>query len=219
MRDILPAHVMSVLHDRFVAGVADAEARYGLHAADEDSVSGALGQSIAMQYPVQYSGPEGTYQVKITYKKIRGRGPGAPERRYGADGLFQIVVTDSLGTTVRQKALPYQAKMNWKGRNKGLFEQAVQMQSRFDGGIVVNFTPDGYKVASAHAVVAGNGSLTQVERLGAIHSLGQVLGQDFLECTIGTIGLFFDPQQEIFLNRDILPPVHLITAAIAQVRE
>lgn len=217
MRDLLPGYVMSSLHDRFVAGVADAEAHFSIHEADEDAVSGALGQSIAMQTPVEFSGPQGNFAVAITYKKIRGRGPGAPERRYGADGLFQISVRDQWGIVLRQKAVPYQAKMNWKGKNTDLYGQAMKMQKHFDSGVVISFTERGYRACAASLAVATKGSLPQIEKLSGMSNLGQILGVDFLECRVGTIGLFFDPVQEIFYQKDILPPVHLITTEITRI--
>lgn len=60
MRELLPTIVLDSLRDRYLAGVADAEAFFDLHRADEDSVTGALGQSIAMHHPVAFTTPEGS---------------------------------------------------------------------------------------------------------------------------------------------------------------
>jgi hypothetical protein len=219
MKDLLPTYVMGHLHDRFVAGVADAEAVFSMHEADEDAVSGALGQSIAMQSPVVFKGPQGDFAVEIKYKKIRGRGPNAPEKRYGADGLFQISILNERGSVLRQKALPYQAKMNWRGKNKGVYVQAMKMQEHFVSSVVVNFTKRGYRGCTASLAVETEGSLPQVEARSGMSNLGQILGVDFLECRVGTIGLFFDPVQEIFDQKDILPPVHLITTEVRRITE
>lgn len=219
MRDLLPPLVLESLRDRYVAGVADAEAHYDLHRADEDSVSGALGQSIAMRAPVVFSDGEHTYVVRIRYRKVRGRGPGAPEHRYGADGLFQIAVTDQNGCTVRQKGLPFQAKMNWRGRNKELLKQAERMEANFHSGIVVDFTPKGYSACTVQAAVASRGSRPAADRFGAIRPLGQVLGRDFLDCTIGTIGLYYDTDRATFNVDEIRPGMHVISTDITITRE
>lgn len=96
MRDIIPDFVISVLRDRYVAGVADAEAQFESGVADEDSLTGALGQAISMSEPYVFQTQAGVYSVKISWKKIRGRGLNAPERLYGSDGIFQIAVYDDL---------------------------------------------------------------------------------------------------------------------------
>ena len=112
MRDLLPPKLADFLRDRYIAGVARAEASFDENSADEDAVTGALGQSIAMPEALAFTSPEGTYQIRITYRKVRGRGPLAPEKRYGSDGIFQIAVTDTLERIVRRKGLPFQSKVN-----------------------------------------------------------------------------------------------------------
>lgn len=209
-----------MLRDRYLAGVADAEALFDLHRADEDSVSGALGQSIAMRDPVSFTASDGTYVVKINYRKIRGRGPGAPERRYGADGLFQISVTDEAGDVVLRKGLPFQSKMNWRGKKTDLYKQAVMMEARFDSGLVIDFTSSGYKACTVRAAVASHGSRPAADRYGAMRPLGQILSRDFLDCTVGTIGLYFDPEQEEFaVEGNLALGGHLITTEIAFTRD
>ena len=42
MRDLLPEELLRLMHDRFVAGVADAEAKFEFSEGDEDSLTGAL---------------------------------------------------------------------------------------------------------------------------------------------------------------------------------
>lgn len=59
-----------------------------------------------------------------------------------------------------------------------------------------------------------------VDKFGAMRPLGQVLGGDFLECTIGTHGLFFEPNAEHFgIEADLLPGAHVITTDIAFIGE
>lgn len=219
MRDILPSAVLDILKDRYLAGVADAEAFYDLHRADEDSVSGALGQSIAMRDPVMISSSNGDYLIKIDYRKIRGRGPGAPERKYGADGLFQISITNHLGAVIFRKGLAFQSKMNWRGRKSDLYEQAILMQDNFGGGIVVDFSANGYKACTASDAIASKGSRPITDKNNAMRPLGQILSRDFLECTIGQKGLYFDPVREKFDLWDIpLSINNLITTSIIVTR-
>lgn len=216
MRDILPPSLIDVLRDRYLAGVADAEASYDQHAADEDSITGALGQAIAMREPLIFSGPNGTYAVSVSYRKLRGRGPGAPEKRFGSDGIFQIQVTDEFGEVVRNKGLPFQAKTNWRGKNSALHEQAGVMEQATPGGLVIDYTANGYKACTAKAVVAAGGRRSNVERYGAMRPLGQVLSRDFLDCTIGTRGLFFDPDRELYPQLVEVSDLDVITTQITR---
>src|SRR3954453_4627655 len=102
MRDLLPQHLVDFLRDRYIAGVATAEANFADSSADEDSVTGALGQALAMREPLIFSDQSGAaFSVQISYRKVRGRGLNAPERLYGSAGIFQIAVTTPEGVVIR----------------------------------------------------------------------------------------------------------------------
>lgn len=217
MRDILPPEVFSALRDRYLAGVADAEFAFEQHQADEDSVTGGLGQALATREPMLFVHGGTEYAVRISYRKLRGRGKNAPERIFGSDGLFQISVEDAFGRVVRRKGLPFQSKMNWRGKRADLLRQATLMEQLTPGGIVIDFSPSGYSACSAKAAIAAGGSRRQSDRFGSVRPLGQILSRDFLECTIGTRGLYFDPKQADYIFEDgeeeELGP-YLITTAI-----
>ncbi len=212
MRDILPTEVLDRLRNRYVAGIDDAVANYDHSSADEDSLTGALGQAISMRIPELFSTARGNFQIKIDYQKIRGRGKNAPEKRYGSDGLFQIEVLDIFGQSIRKKALPFQSKKNWRGTNSALASQAAKMIVETDGGIVIDFTRGGYFACSAKAVVRADGKRGLAHSAGEIFQLGQLLGTDFLECRIGTVGMFYERATETY--QWLLAPAHLITTTI-----
>lgn len=217
MFDILPPELIQSLRDRYLAGVADAEYFFAQSRADEDAVTGALGQAIAMRPLVFADGPS-TFRVEVAYRKVRGRGPNAAERRYGLDGVFQMRVTDQTGEVVRQKALPFQSKMNWRGKNRDLADQVRKMEA-LRGGIVIDFSASGYTACPSKAVIAANGSRPQVERFGVVRPLGQVLGTDFLNCTIGTIGAFYETDEDLGTASELLGEAHFITTSVQQLRE
>lgn len=215
MRDLLPEAVLHTIRDRYLAGVADAEATFDQSSADEDSLTGALGQAIAMPLMSQFITEQGNFIVKIDYRKLRGRGRGAPEKKFGSDGIFQIEVKDLAGNVLRKKGLPFQCKKDWRGTNSKLRDQAVHMERETPGGIVVDFESTGYSACTAQAVVAAKGSKAQVKAAGQLRHLGQILGNDFLGCTIGTKGLFYDPVKASF----VIEPdfTHVITTSIQQI--
>ncbi len=215
MRDLLPSQLVDLIRDRYVAGVASAEAFFDENSADEDSLTGALGQAIAMKEPLYFNGPDGTYSVRVSYKKLRGRGINAPERLYGADGIFQIAVLDHLGAVLRQKALPFQSKTDWRGRSKTVAAQSTDIQSSFGEGIVIDYSRRGYRACSTKVVIDVRGSRIEADRRNALKPLGQLLGVEFLECRMGKQGLFYDDKQERFKREGItIPPMHAITTTI-----
>lgn len=219
MRDILPAVVFNSLRDRYIAGTADAEAQFLAGAADEDSLTGALGQAISMAQPLSFQTSAGTFSVHVTWKKIRGRGLNAPERLYGSDGIFQIAVYGANGETLRSKAVPFQSKTNWRGRSASVLKQSSDIQRSLQGGLVLNFTDRGYEACTTEAAIAASGNRREVERSQGIRPLGQVLGNDFLECTVGRVGLFFDPEAERYaLGADHLAPANAITTIVRRQR-
>lgn len=216
MRDILPSSLLTILRDRYLAGVSDAEEAFDQHSADEDSLTGALGQSLVMKEPLTFDSGSDIYHVKIDYRKIRGRGPGAPEKRYGTDGFFQIAVMDAQGRAIRRKALPFQAKVNWRTKDRTLANQAASMQQHIGSGLVVDYSSRGYRACSAGLVIEAQGSRRTLDQKNQMRSLGQILANDFLNCTIGTRDLFYDPNTEHFLTAE--HDQHLITTFVERGR-
>ena len=198
MKDILPDLVIDSLRDRYLAAVSDAESTFDMNYGDEDALTGAFGQAIAVPRNQIFSTPEGVYTVDIGYTKLRGRGKNAPERIYGSDGIFQIKVFDSRGNVIRSKGLPFQSKKNWKGTNSKLSDQAKDMERFTPGGIVVDFNSSGYKACLANDVVLAGGNRSQLTKEGKLQRLGQLLGNEFLNCEVGTLNLFYDPKQELY---------------------
>lgn len=213
MRDILPGIVVDTLRDRYLAGVLDAVNTFDMNAADEDALTGALGQSIATPRELTFSTEKGIFVIQIGYTRLRGRGKDAPEKKFGSDGVFQIAVSDNHGRLVRSKGLPFQSKKGWRSTNKKLASQAQDMERNTAGGIVIVFTRSGYSGCSASAVIEAGGNRQVANSMGAIKPLGQILGDDFLNCSIGTKGLYYDPQMEQFLN--IERTLHLVTTKVS----
>lgn len=213
MRDLLPPEVISRLLDRYMTGVADAIENYDQSCADEDALTGALGQAIATRIPLDIPTPLGIVQVKIGYTKLRGRGNRAAEKLYGSDGLFQIEVVDSSGRIVRRKGLPFQSKKDWHGTNSKLASQAATMIKETGSGIVIDYKHNGYFACDAATVVRCRGKRGVAQQSGKLSSLGRALGTDFLECRIGTVGLSYDAIREQY-DWDT-EPAHLITMVVS----
>src|SRR5579859_6646669 len=84
----LPPIVLEFIRDRYLAGVANAEAQYQNVAGDEDSLTGALGVLISPAAIRHFwISPSTQIDVQIDFRKLRGRGHHAPEKRFGPDGI------------------------------------------------------------------------------------------------------------------------------------
>lgn len=83
----------------------------------------------------------------------------------------------------------------------------------------MNFTGHGYEACSTKVAVAFGGSYPKVEKAKKIRPLGQMLANEFLNCTVGTVGLFFDPASERFIGQDgnQMEPRTTITTVVQRV--
>lgn len=216
MHDIIPPDILDIVRGHYAFGIANAEAFYDQHSADEDSVTGALGQALARAEPIRFQKNFDEYQIFISYRKIRGRGRGAPEHPYGADGIFQISVKDKEGKESLIKGLPFQSKKGWKGKNSNLLEQAEKMENNTPGGIIIDFGSSGYKACTAKEVISSHGNRAIADRHNLLRSLEQILCHDFLNCYVGRRGLFYDAENERFSNRLNIEdkPIHIISTEI-----
>jgi hypothetical protein len=213
---LLPAGLKSIIRDRYLAGVSDAVSKFDMHSADEDALTGALGNNLAMPAPMVFGDGSKTYEYQVSYRKIRGRGPGAPEKTLGADGIFQIQVSDDQGT--RRKGLPFQSKKGWSGLDRQLAQQSTLMVNTASDGLVIDYRSSGYTGFDARDVIHAGGNRKLVgSRSGK--PLGQLLANEFLDCKIGVPDLFFDPEKE---NWNILrfigdeQPFHVISTTVKQ---
>jgi hypothetical protein len=192
---VLPEPVVRTLRSHFYAGVKQAEARFSYHAADEDAVTGGLGERL-IEPPVVIQVDGRAYRWHTSYYKVRGRGLDAPERRLGADGIFQIEVLDERGQLVVRKGLLFQSKIEWHGRDGRLLEQARELLAQSPSAIVIDYSRNGYKAVSAEDVVRGDGNRRRVR---TAKSLAEVLGDEFVGCTRGQEGLYWEPRAEQLL--------------------
>jgi hypothetical protein len=128
-------------------------------------------------------------------KKLRGRGDGAAEKRFGADLAIEIEVSDSLGQSTQKKTLFAQAKKEWEGKDALLGDQAEKLVDLPGGGIVIDYWPDRFRAINAAEAVRAEGNARQVGK-DAFRDLGEMLGEDFLNCRIGSTGVHYDASHD-----------------------
>jgi hypothetical protein len=153
-----------------------------MRAADEDSVTGSLGNDLVEPVPITIQVDGQIYLWSTTYYKIRGRGPNAPERELGADGIFQFEVFDQrVERMLVRKGLLFQSKLRWTGRDGRLLEQARDLFAQSPSAIVIDYSEKGYRAFAASDVVASNGNRRRI-RSAENKALAQVLGDEFVGC-------------------------------------
>jgi hypothetical protein len=195
VRDILPSFVIDELRDHYYARVGQAEATFRHSQADEDSLTGALGQALLTPQRIVASGVE-QFVWSTTYKKVRGRGRDAPEKRYGIDGIFELEVVDTIRGFARRKGLLFQAKKGWQGVDQRLVAQTRVMRDLEPDSVVVDYADGDYRAFDARDVIEAGGrrELVPADRQ---YALAKVLGDQFLECERGVIDLVYDPIAEV----------------------
>ena len=197
MHDVLPGSVVENIGAQYREAVQTAAARFEQYSADEDAVTGALGGVFDVVARGELVAGDEVFSWSTRVWKVRGRGPKPPESRYGIDGLFEIEVNAGTRTTAR-KLLPFQAKKDRGYDDEKLLEQAATVARLPGGGAVVSFAPGSYTVARADVVAAARGHWPRVADEQK-RDLGDVLAEDFIECRIGSRGLYYDPFTETFV--------------------
>jgi len=93
-----------------------------------------------------------------------------------------------------EKGLPFQAKKLGRYHESEVIPQAKQMLHTAETGVVLCFGPDEYEAADArHLVHKGSNGPNAAPEVFA--SLETVLGDQFLQCQIGRVGLSFDQDE------------------------
>lgn len=218
MTSYLPKGVLDVIRGQYLRGIREAEAKYRFNAADEDSLTGALGSALSMAEPVLVPADNGDYLIQVEHRRIRGKGPGAPEKLLGADGIFEIEVFDEGGNSIWMKGLPFQSKSRWLTSSKKMIKQAKDMLRSSGTGVIIDFKEDGYEACSAEHLVEQRGSKRMLRVKGQVQSLESVLADDFLDCRIGQRNLSYDEMKERFQTG--IPTVlnHLITTDVQRLK-
>jgi hypothetical protein len=182
--------IQAALGEHYRAGVRAAVETYPQHAADEDSVTGALGQALAGRGLVELPTGEEVFWV-TSYTRFRSGGPNSAERRLGGDGVFEIQLSDPDGVPSR-KSLVFQAKNRASGFGDArLRRQARQIAALPGGGIVINYDEHAFTVLDAREVSARAGA-----RLRDGMSLESALADEFVPCKRGSTAYYYDPLRE-----------------------
>lgn len=175
-----------IIADQIRTAVENAEEGFDDHEADEDVISGDLGGQLRSRV----RGRLGDIIWETRSHKLPGRGKGAPEKIFGADGVFEIKIYDvETDKLIISKGLPYQAKKN--GSSQGLLDQVENLQKLSCSSVVIDYGPEGFEGIKEKDVLTAKGNLKNVSKENK-KSLGDILAGDFLDCTVGRKGITYN---------------------------
>jgi hypothetical protein len=202
MKDILPEGVYNAIATHITRRAQQAPEGWESGSDEEDTLTGDLGATLRTPRARTVITNGEKWSWRMTYKKFRGRGDHADEKKMGADGILQIEVTR--GSEVRFKGLLFQAKK--AGRfNGNLDSQVKQMEELAPGGSALfEYGPKSYRAIAGRDYLAhvspGRGRARSIR--ARLQPLGGFLAQDFLSCTHGLRGMHFDAARGLLFERD-----------------
>ncbi len=173
----LPQELLDIIKNHIKKRSRRGEKGWDYSNAEEDSVVGDyLGNLRSEKKTMKIDSK--TYYWIIYYKKFQGRGPGAEEKRIGADSIISLDIEDKDTNIKTTKSIIFQAKK--VGNNSGLIVQKKKMDKYAkNGNFILTCGPNGY-FASEDI----NGGNTKV---------GDFLADQFLACKVGIKGMYYDP--------------------------
>lgn len=190
MRDILPPAVYESVRKHLAARARVAIEGWESGADDEDVLTGDLGATLRTGWrSVHLRGASG-WRWRVSYKKFRGRGPGAFEKSSGADGIFQVEITSE--TDKIFKGLLFQAKRTRSSHAKLLLQVDRMEKIAENGSAIWFYEPSGYLALPGAAYLVA-------PEYKVLEPLDSFLSETFLSCATGLRGMYFDAVRGLLL--------------------
>jgi hypothetical protein len=177
LADYVPTGLIRRIQSHFRDKIEEAVQRYQFNEVDEDSLTGALGHALSTPQKIVSISGAATYSF------------GTPESRTGADGIFQLSV-ETQGSALFAKGLPFQAKKLSRFTLGEVKPQAADMYRTSGTGMVLRFSPKGYDAEDVRHMFPMDGE--PIATPPGFNRLEAMLGDWFLQCKLGRIGLRFD---------------------------
>jgi hypothetical protein len=192
LRDVLPAHVFQSIQQHLIQVGNSAHSGWQGASSEEDTLTGDFCGRLRIEWQTSVAAGR-SWKWRVRYKKFRGRGKRAFEKRSGADGIIQIEVTRDSGQVRTYKGLLFQAKKNLSGPNAKTIRQVQTMEKIVPGGSALFlYMPDAFRAIAGFTYLEHSSGVT-------VLNLGSFLGDAFLPCTCGLRGLYYDAVRELLL--------------------
>jgi hypothetical protein len=217
---VIPERVFRAIQKYLIERTAVAERGWPAGEDDEDTLTGDFGGVLRTGKWKQVQQNRVRWEWRVNYKKIGSKA----EKRLGADGVFQIEVQPSNGSSrVDYKGILFQAKKHEGSSRGSLISQVELMEGIAPGGSAVfEFGPEGYRGAVGRVVLE-----EKVRNPNRIphpdESLGAFLADRFLPCGAGLRGMHYDFNRKIIFvpssEGQVFKQVSLRHAIEVKVRE
>lgn len=195
----IPEQVREDMRERFETRIAKTIAEFASADEDEDVMTGHLGANLtthSRQVFVPDAEIPGPWIWSLSYRKFRGRGPGATEKRLGADGILEVTVAGPYGSDT--KSMLFQSKMEGAAGAKGLVEQCARLTTWREAAAVFSYGAAAFEGLTLDDVLAARGDLAAASGEG----LASFLSEKFVGCEVGDTDLSYDAQKKMLRWRD-----------------
>ena len=196
MKDVLPEPIYAAISNHLIERARKATDGWEGGSDEEDTLTGDLGGTLRTDWSPVLRENGAAWRWRVSYKKFRGRGPGAFEKESGADGIFQIEV--SRGLEKYFKGLLFQAKKvgNLDGELVSQIERIEQLAA--GGSAVIEFGPVTYRAVSGSNYLQGRKN-SHEQPADYFQPLSEFLSNAFLPCISGLRGLYYDAVRELLV--------------------
>lgn len=197
MRDVIPEPIFEAIQKHLRTVGDNAQTGWPAANAEEDTLTGDFcGRLRTDPQRIRVKGGE-QWEWSIRYKKFRGRGKKAFESTSGADGIIEIEVTTN--EVKFFKSLLFQAKKGDLRVDAKVTEQVRKMENLAHGSSAIfEYREDGYRAVPGDVFLERRSDrrilIQRNER-----PLGSFLGDEFLPCSKGLRGMYFDAVRELLL--------------------
>ena len=190
----LPQEVTSAVGKRIREAELASIADFPQTSKDEDTIVESFGSKLrCRQRVVEVSSSNiyerrGQWKWSISHTRFRGRGPGAVEKKIGADVIIELNLHDA--TRYLRKSILIQAKKNWATDGK-LFEQAARLITWREAASVINLTSIRFEAFSIDDVIHWGG-----KRPHSFAHLSEFLTSRFVSGELGDDSIEYHPRYE-----------------------
>ncbi len=202
LKDFLPPIVFEIIRNHLRELGNSAHVDWEAGEADEDTLTGYLGKHLERPWVDVRIPPDTKWRWRVTHKKFRGRGKGAFEKLYGADGIFQVETFDGSSEPQATKGVLYQAKKNDYRADRNLKDQLDKMEKLAPGSsAVIGYDAEGYVGVGSVSYLRENARRLIFSR-GDQLRLGNFLADKFMPCEAGRMGVYYDAERRILVVPD-----------------
>lgn len=194
----IPEEVKRDIKTKLASGIADTLLEFVSAEEEEDTLTGHLLGKLTTRdrkVYVEAAQVKGYWSWSLFYRKFRGRGPKATENVIGADGIFEMHLSN--GAKTETKSLLFQSKIGQAGNGK-LVEQCAKLSTWREAAVVLIYDQASVEAITLDQVLANKGSLSSAKRT----PLDSYIADQFVACKVGDNDLRYYPQQRVLVWKD-----------------